>query len=48
MPIRREFRSLYPPHWRELSRRIRFERAGDCQEFRVLAGRLDIFMLRLL
>ena len=31
MPIRRELRCLYPPHWRELSRRIRFERAdGRC------------------
>jgi hypothetical protein len=27
MPIRRELRPLYPPHWRELSRRVRFERA---------------------
>jgi hypothetical protein len=32
MPIRRELRSLYPAHWRELSRRVRFERAGGiCQ-----------------
>lgn len=32
MPIRRELRDLYPAHWRELSRRIRFERAGGlCQ-----------------
>ncbi|MEA2741838.1 MAG: hypothetical protein QOG73_2326 [Acetobacteraceae bacterium] len=32
MPIRREFRALYPPDWAELSRRIRFERAGGrCQ-----------------
>jgi hypothetical protein len=32
MPIRRELRSLYPTHWRELSRRVRFERAGGlCQ-----------------
>jgi hypothetical protein len=32
MPIRRELRPLYPPHWRELSRRVRFERAGGrCQ-----------------
>ena len=28
MPIRAELRSLYPPHWRELSARVRFERAG--------------------
>src|SRR5512132_4006535 len=32
MPIRREFRDLYPADWRELSRRVRFERAhGVCQ-----------------
>jgi hypothetical protein len=32
MPIRRELRPLYPSHWRELSRRVRFERAGGrCQ-----------------
>ncbi len=32
MPIRAELRPLYPPHWRELSRRVRFERAGGrCQ-----------------
>jgi hypothetical protein len=32
MPIRRELRNLYPAHWRELSRRVRFERAaGVCQ-----------------
>jgi hypothetical protein len=32
MPIRRELRDLYPAHWRELSRRVRFERAhGMCQ-----------------
>ena len=32
MPIRRELRGLYPAHWRELSRRVRFERAGGvCQ-----------------
>jgi hypothetical protein len=28
MPIRREMRPLYPPNWPEISRRIRFERAG--------------------
>jgi hypothetical protein len=28
MPIRRELRPLYPPHWRELSSHVRFERAG--------------------
>lgn len=32
MPIRRELRCLYPAHWRELSHRVRFERAGGaCQ-----------------
>src|SRR5512147_1441263 len=32
MPIRRELRTFYPAHWRELSRRVRFERAGGrCQ-----------------
>lgn len=32
MPIRRELRPLYPLHWPELSRRVRFERAGGrCQ-----------------
>ena len=32
MPIRPELRPLYPTHWRELSRRVRFERAGGrCQ-----------------
>ena len=28
MPIRPELRPLYPPHWRELSLRVRFGRAG--------------------
>jgi hypothetical protein len=33
MPIRREFRSLYPAHWPEISHRVRFERAGGlCQQ----------------
>ena len=32
MPIRRELRPLYPPNWRELSRQVRFVRAGGvCQ-----------------
>ena len=32
MPIRQELRRLYPPHWSELSQRVRFERAGGtCQ-----------------
>ena len=35
MPIRPELWPLYPPHWRELSSRIRFERAGGrCQRCR--------------
>jgi len=32
MPIRPELRALYPPDWPEISRRIRFERAGNCCE----------------
>ena len=33
MPIRREFRPLYPLNWSELSRWVRFERAGGrCQD----------------
>ena len=32
MPIRRDLRPLYPPNWPELSRQVRFERAGGvCQ-----------------
>jgi hypothetical protein len=32
MPIRPELRPLYPPNWREISRRVRFERAqGRCE-----------------
>lgn len=32
MPIRPEFRPLYPPNWAVLSRHVRFERAGGrCQ-----------------
>ena len=27
MPIRQELGHLYPPHWKELSRRVRFDRA---------------------
>jgi hypothetical protein len=35
MPIRPEFRPLYPPDWPDLSRRVRFERAGGrCQRCR--------------
>jgi len=35
MPIRRELRPLYPPHWPELSRQVRFERGnGRCQRCR--------------
>ena len=35
MPIRPELRALYPPHWRELSSQVRFERAGGrCQRCR--------------
>ena len=32
MPIRRDLRAFYPPNWSEISRRVRFERAGGvCQ-----------------
>ena len=35
MPFRPALRPLYPPHWRELSRHVRFERAGGrCQRCR--------------
>ena len=45
MPIRRELRALYPPHWRELSARVRFERAGGrCQG----CGRPHLVQLRCL
>lgn len=29
MPIKPENRALYPPNWKEISKRIRFERAGN-------------------
>jgi len=45
MPIRPELRPLYPPHWRELSARVRFERArGKCQG----CGRPHLAQLRCL
>ena len=45
MPIRPELRPLYPPHWRELSLRVRFERAGGkCQA----CGRPHLAQLRCL
>ena len=45
MPIRPELRPLYPPHWRELSSRVRFERAeGRCQR----CGRPHLVLLRCL
>jgi len=45
MPIRPELRPLYPPHWRELSSHIRFERAeGRCQR----CGRPHLALLRCL
>jgi hypothetical protein len=45
VPIRAELRSLYPAHWRELSRRVRFERAaGRCQG----CGRPHLTQLRCL
>jgi hypothetical protein len=45
MPIRREFRALYPPNWRLLSQRVRFERGGGrCQR----CGRPHLAMVRCL
>jgi hypothetical protein len=45
MPIKRECRALYPAHWGELSRRVRFERAGGrCQA----CGRPHLARLRCL
>ena len=45
MPIRPELRPLYPAHWRELSRHVRFERAGGrCQG----CGRPHMAILRCL
>jgi hypothetical protein len=45
MPIRRERRSLYPPNWKELSHRVRFERArGRCE----VCGRPHAHLIRCL
>lgn len=45
MPIRRELRPLYPPHWRELSHHVRFNRAGGrCQR----CGRPHLVLVRCL
>ena len=45
MPIRPELRPLYPPHWRQLSSQVRFERAGGkCQR----CGRPHLARLRCL
>jgi hypothetical protein len=45
MPIWPELRPLYPPHWRELSSHVRFERAGGkCQR----CGRPQLAHLRCL
>ena len=45
MPVRPELRPLYPPHWRELSSRVRFERAGGkCQR----CGRPHLALVRCL
>ena len=45
MPIRRELRPLYPPHWRELSHHVRFERArAQCQR----CGRRHLTLVRCL
>ena len=45
MPIRPELRPLYPPHWRQLSSHVRFERAGGkCQR----CGRPHLALVRCL
>ncbi|MGH8227053.1 MAG: hypothetical protein ACREU3_03965 [Steroidobacteraceae bacterium] len=45
MPIRRELRPLYPPHWKELSQRVRFGRAhGRCE----ICGRPHAVLIRCL
>ena len=45
MPVRRDLRPLYPPHWRELSHHVRFERAGArCQR----CGRRHLTLVRCL
>jgi hypothetical protein len=42
MPIPRERRALYPPDWRAISRRIRFDRAGGlCERCRRAHGQLE-------
>jgi len=45
MPIRRELKALYPSDWRQLSRRVRFERAHGCCE---VCGRPHAMMIRCL
>ena len=45
MPIRRELRPFYPPNWKELSHRVRFERArGRCE----VCGRPHVHLIRCL
>jgi hypothetical protein len=45
MPIRPALRSLYPPHWRDLSLRVRFAKArGRCQG----CGRRHLTVIRCL
>jgi hypothetical protein len=45
MPIRFDLRPLYPPHWKDLSRRVRFERArGRCE----VCGRPHATLIRCL
>lgn len=41
MPIRPEMRALYPADWRQISLRIRTERAGDICECDGRCGRHD-------
>ena len=41
MPIRPGLKALYPPNWPELSRQVRFERAGSvCQRCHLLHDRM--------
>lgn len=42
MPIRPENKDRYPKDWKEISRRIRFERAGgQCEQMIVFQGSIE-------
>lgn len=44
MPIKPENRKLYAPDWKEISRRIRFERAqGRCEQCGALHNQLHLW-----